>query len=641
MDWGHEEDWAAQLVLLTRSAWTVQVLERLTARYAATLSDMPDCRGLVLLPLARNQHDLDWFAEHIQKVLDTSAKLKTAPLVVVSPARPTPELIKNLQKYVLLNENTFVDKVVKEIGTTVMQEEKDRLAKQIQLTLNELLKAGSLVVPAEARGHVRALSVGIGALDGIGKTLREVYRIVYHKRPGDFFTQYRQTANNLKGAVEVLAPVLMTNNLAGASVALKGVAKEIVEKFLASNVWGLINARQQLQPPKGTHPKAAWERLDGSIPPGKEWTALKEVLLELLNVPYGYDHNTLALLFSAWLGYYRNDLQVAVGGKIVGLDSATGNGGKLKPKDFIELWAKASLRRKDKRQLLRDIEASIDRVNGGGLGLDEAEAILEKLKASANETDISDPALLDNARLALQKLNAGLQKLGEYERAVEDIEERLKKATSIQQLAGLLSGIGKLTEPFTVASSKAKPPELREKVLKSIKEKTEDLCQVYERLDDIRQYGRQEEALKSALRELDKLGLVAPAERVRQALKTLEGEQHRLEESQKIEALLSKIASLEASGTLAKLRKELKELEPLLMHTSEKVQQAAAAKKQLLQTEVKRLEAFILGLETQIDALDSVRAAQNLEKDILRERNRFEGTADIRDIELPSNACVN
>lgn len=633
VDWGHAEDWAAQLVLLTRSAWTVQVLERLTARYAATLNDLPDCRGLVLLAIACNQDDLDWFATHIQKVLDTSAKLKKAPMVVVSPTKPTPELITNLQKYVLLTENTFVDKVVKEIGTTVIQEEKDRLAKQALLTLHELLKSGSLEVAAEARGFVQALFIGIGVTDRIERTLREVYRIAYHKRPGDFYTQYRQTANNLRGAVEVLVPVLMTNNLAGASIGLNKVAKEIVDKFLASNEWGLINAKQQLQPPKAPHLKMAWERLDGSIPPGKEWMPLKEVLLELLNVPYGYDHNTLALLFSAWLGYYRNDLQAAVDGKTVGLDSPTGKGGKLKPKDFIERWAKASLRRKDRKQLLKDIEASIRRVNDGGLDRAESEEILGKLKASANENDIPDPALLDNARLTLQKLNEGLQKLGEYEGAVGDIEERLKKATNIQQLSSLLGNIRKLTEPFTVVSSKAKPSQLSERVLERIKQNAEDLCQTHERLDDIRQYGLQEQALKSALRELDKLGLVEPVQRVKQALSTLESEQHRLEESQKTGDLLAKVSALDASGTLAKLRMGLKELEPLLTHVSEKVREAASAKKQLLQSEVKRLEAFILGLEKQIDTLDNTQAAQNLERDILRERNRFEGTADIRDIE--------
>jgi DNA repair exonuclease SbcCD ATPase subunit len=633
VDWGHNEDWAAQLVLLTRSSWTVQVLERLTARYAATLTDMPDCRGLVLLPLARTQDDLDWFNEHLRRVLDASAKLKAAPIVVVEPIRPAPELITNLQKYVLLTENTFVDKVVKEIGFTVIEEEKQRLTKQVLKTLDELLKDGSLEVPAEARGHVRALSVGVGATDRIERTLGEVYRIAYHKRPGEFFTQFRQTATNLRGAVEVLVPVLITNNLDGASVALSRVAKDIVDKFLASNAWGLINAKQKLQPPKADHPKKAWERLEGSIPPGKEWTPLKEVLLELLNVPYGYDHNTLALLFSAWLGYYRNDLQVAVGGKIVGLDSATGQGRKLKPKDFIELWASTSLRRKDRKQLLQDIETSITKVNSGGLGPDEATEILEKLKASANETDISDPALLDNARLALQKLNEGLQKLGEYERAVGDIEERLGRASNIQQLANLLSSIGGLTEPFTVASSKAKPPELRDRVLESIKKTTEDLCQVHERLDDIRQYGRQEEVLKNALRELNRLELVEPAKRVQQALKTLEREQHRLEESQKIDALLVKVNSLDASGSLTKLRKDLKELEPLVAHSSNEVREAAIAKKELLRAEVGRLEAFILGLEKQIDAIDSVEAAQLLERKLLRERNRFEGTPDIRDIE--------
>lgn len=630
VDWGHAEDWAAQLVVLTRASWTVHVLERLTARYTASLTEMPDCRGLVLLPLARSQDDLNWFMEHVQRVLDSSAKLRSAPLLVIIPNRPTPDLITNLQKYALLEDNTFVGKTVNQIGTTVMQEEKDRITKQILLTLSQLHKDGALEVPADARGQIRALSIGVGASDRIERTLREVYRIAYHNHPGDFYTHYRNTTPTLRNAVQDLIPVLMTNNLVGASAGLSKVPKEIVDKFLASSAWQLFNPKRHIQPPKATHPYKAWERIDASIPPGKEWTPLKEILLELLNAPYGYDHNSLALLFSAWLGYYRRDLQLAVEGKIVGIDSITGEGSKLKPKEFVEAWASAHLRRKDRKKLLEDVEQAIDKVSAGGLSLEEAESILEKLKASANENDITDPTLLDNAKLSVRKLQDAIEQLEKYDKAVKDIEHSLERA-SIQSMLSLLNKIAELAEPVTVVSTSAKPAELRQKVLNRAKELTEDICQQNERLDDIRQYGRQEEALKRALAELKKLGLAE--QRVQQALDRLQQEQHRLEKDQEVDRLLTRISSIDASGNIDKLRKELRELEKYSKHEVETVRAAAQDKAAALSAEIKRLEDFILGLDKQLDSLDSIEVARTLERAIVKERSRFEGTRDIGDID--------
>lgn len=632
VDWGHAEDWAAQLIVLTRASWTVHVLERLTARYAATLTEMPDCRGLVLLPLARSQDDLDWFREHVQRVLDSSARLKSAPLLVIIPRHPTPELITNLLKYALLEEKTFKEKTVKQIGMTVMGEERKRIEEQIRRVLDQLHKDGAIEVPADARGQVRALSIGVGAVDRLERTLREVYRIAYHSRPGDFYTHYRSTAPNLRSAVQDLIPVLMMNNLAGAAMGLSKVPKEIVDKFLASNAWQLFNPKQLIQPPKATYPHKAWERIDASILPGKEWTPLKEILLELLNAPYGYDHNSLALLFSAWLGYYRRDLQLAINGKIVGIDSITGEGSKLKPKKFVEAWASVHLRRKDRKKLLEDVEQAVDRVSTGGLSREEAESILEKLKASANENDITDPTLLDNAKLSVRKLQDAIEQLEKYDKAVKDIENSLERA-SIQQISNLLNKIAQLAEPITVVSTSAKPAELRQKVLNRAKELTEDICHHNERLDDIRQYGRQEEELKRVLAELKKLGLAEPMQRVQQALDLLKQELHRLEEAREIDSLLARIRSIDASGNIHKLRMDLKEIEKYSNHELVTVREAAREKLVLLKTEIGRLEGFILGLDKQLDSVDSIEAARTLERAIVRERSRFEGTRDISEID--------
>ncbi len=632
VDWGHEEDWKAQLVVLTRASCKIDTLTRLAARYSASITEMPDCRGLVLLPLARSQDDLDWLIENLQRTLDSSAKLKAAPIVVIIPNRPTPELIINLQKYALLEDRVFEEKIVRQIGATVIQEEKDRLGKQILQVLDQVRKDGTLEVPADARGHIRALSIDIKASDRIVRTLREVYRIAYHSHPADFYNQYKHTATNLRSAVQTLIPVLMTDNLAGAYVGLGNVAKDVVDKFLAADVWGLFTPKRRIQPPRSTHLKKAWERLEGSIPPGKDWILLKEVLLELLNLPYGYDHNSLSLLFSAWLGYYRRDIELALNGKIVGFDSISGEGKKLKPKEFIEAWSAARLRRKDRREILRDVEQAVDRVGKGGLSLEEAESILEKLKASANENDITDPKLLEDARLSISKLQEAFGQLKRYDEAVKDIEDKLAKALSVSTISTLLDKLAKLEEPFIVVSRLPGPLALRQKVLERARELTEDICKKNEYLSDIRQYGRQEEALKRALAELHRLGLTELTQRVQQALDQLEKEQLRLTQEREIEILLNQINSFDSTGNLSRLRKNLSELKKYIGHEAETIRTAAQNKAADIEAEVKRLEAFILNLDKRLDAVSNAEEARALEREIIKERGRFEGTPDIGDI---------
>jgi hypothetical protein len=634
VDWGHPDDWVAQLVVLTRESWNVRTLELLTSRYSATVDNIPDCRGLVLLPLARSDEDMAWFEANLERTLDTSAKLKSAPIVVITPKVPAKQLILNLQKFTLLSEPVFVDGIVKEIGAKVIEEEQGRIANQIRQAAEQQLRNGDLLVSADSRGPVRALSIGIGASDRIERTLREVYRIAYHARPGEFFAQYKYTANNLRSAVQDLIPVLATNDVHSASKGLSKVAGETVSKFLASTAWGLLNPKYQLQEPKATFLRKAWDRLNGSIPPGQELIPLKEVLHELLNVPYGYDHNSLALLFSAWLGYNRRHLSLVMAGRISSIDDHIGLQKKIKPTEFIKLWSAASLRRKDSKRLLVEVQDAVEKVEAGDLSFEDASAIYSKLAASANETDLTDPTLLGNANLAVQKLKTGFDQLTAYDKEVGEIQAMLEKSRTVQEVLPLISRVGKLRELTTVASKLPTPHSLRENVIEAVVRLTEDFCTVNERLADIKQYGKQEEGLIRLRKSLQNThNLIEQAARVTQALETLEQEQKRLESAQQTDTLLAQIRLIDATSSLAKLRKHAKELEQLSAHSSEPVSSAAKTKQTQVVGELKRLEQFVLNLEGRLDAVDSEKAAVALERELLREKNRFDGSGDAKEVE--------
>ncbi|MBF6596483.1 MAG: hypothetical protein IVW51_18810, partial [Thermaceae bacterium] len=636
VDWGHSDDWAAQLVILTRESWNVRTLELLTSRYSATLEDIPDCRGLVLLPLARSDEDIVWFEANLERTLDTSAKLKSAPIVVITPKVPAKQLILNLQKFALLSEAIFVDRIVKEIGKKVIEEEQGRIASQIQQAAMQQLGNGDLLVSVEARGQVRALSVGIGASDRIERTLPEVYRAAYHQHPGKFFEQYKCTSPTLRNAVQDLIPVLATNDFSSVSKGLSKVALETTNKFLASSAWGLLNPKYQLQEPKASFPRKAWDRMNGSIPPGQALIPLKEMLHELLNVPYGYDHNSLALLFSAWLGYNRRHLSLVMDNGTANIDGYIGlpsRGKKLKPTEFIKLWSGALIRRKDGRGLVLEVQDAVDKVEAGDLSFEDAKAIQGKLATSANETDLPDPTLLGNAKLALQKLETGFEQLEVYDKEVGEIQGRLEKARTAHDVLPLIAKVSRLRELATVASKLPTPHVLRADIIGAVTRLTEVHCKVNERLTDIKQYGKQEDGLKGLRVCLTKCDLAEQAGRVSQALETLEQEQKRLESAQQTDALLAQIRLIDATGSLTKLRKDAKELEPLASHPSEPVSTAAKVKQSLVSAELERLEQFVFSLESRLDGVDSEQAATALERELLKEKSRFSGSGDAKEVE--------
>lgn len=633
VEWGHPEDWAAQLVVLTRESWNIRTLELLTSRYSATVDEVPGCRGLVLLPLARSDEDLAWFDEHLEKTLDTSAKLKSAPVVVVKPTMPTKPLVTDLQKFALLSDGVFISRIVNQIGTKVIEEEQGRIASQIQQATAQLLKGGDLLVPAEARGPVRALSVGVRASDRIERTLREVYRVAYHARPGEFFAQYKCTANNLRSAVQDLIPVLATNDVHSASKGLSKVAGETVKQFLASSAWGVLSPDAKLQEPRATFPRKAWDRLNGSIPPGQDLIPLREVLLELLNVPYGYDHNTLALLFSAWLGYNRSHLSLVMGSRMASINDYVGLQKKIKPAEFIKLWSGASLRRKDSKKLLVEVQEAVEKVEAGGLSFEEALALQGKLAAYANDSDLTDPTLLGNAKLALQKLKAALEQLEAYDKEVGEVQTDLARSRTVQDVLLLIGRVSKLNKPVTVVSKLPTPHELRESLIEAVGEKTNDFCEVNERLTDIKQYGKQEDALKRLRAELQRRNLSDQAARVARAQETLEQERERLESALQTDGLLAQIKSVDPAVGLSKLRKDVKELDSLVSHPSEQVRSAAMAKRALVVAELERLEQLMLTLEGRLDNVDSEQAASALERELIGQKGRFEGTNDAREIE--------
>ncbi len=634
--WGHPEDWAAQEFVLTKAAFSYGNLERLLGRCQATLTHYPDCRGLVLMPIAETQEEVNWFREELERVLDTSANLKSAPLTVLRPQIPTPDLKWLLIKYAVMYDKKFKDEAIHQIGNQVLEEEKTRFEKQIRAGLEQLRSESVIEVPQEARGAVKALSLTQGSGGRIPKVLKEVYRVVYHKAPPAWFTQYKHSSgNNMRNAVSVLATVLVSNNMANARAGLSAVASETVNQFVEGS-WGMLSPQNQLQQPTSEPVKEAWRRLDGAFSVGDR-TPIRRVLAPLLNAPFGYDYNTLTVLFCGWFGFNRRDSDIVMNGSFIAINDdfvTLGKGkGNLKPSDFLGALDEAKLYRRDPSKHINKIEEVISSVENGSLRKDRAESLTSELRQFQTKFKDSETKLLERVEQAQRKLDTGLSTLTAYEHAVSQVQSTLPKAKTVSDLAAQLKKVGELQVPYTIISELPKPEELRDQIQSQIRSMTAAQCEANEALRRLTDYGKQEEALKQMRAELNRSGLSSAAGRVDEALAKLERERGRLEGERQESQHLDTINQVAVSAGLKDLKRSEEALKQFVETGSERVKAKASAKLADVQARIDRLKSFVVKLPANLDAVRSTSEAKQIHDQILAERAKYEDTPDYNDIE--------
>ena len=311
VEWGNPSDWAAQEVLLPFSALKPTVLDALRAQYAVPLDKAPKARGVVVMVVPMTQAEADATPAKVRELFSISTRYETAPMLFVCPREPHAELTGTLHKLAVLNDPVFKSANELKVGGVVYEEMIGRLRDQADVVLERIRKSGDLAAPPAISGGLAAKNITSVTANRLGTALGVVYAAAYSKHPDRFFTQYKLSGTNLNKAVVDLIHELIDNSLdtvqwpAGAAV-----QKDLVHMLQDS--WGIINSRKQLVEPQHSRIKEAWARLDATFSPRSGKVPPGEVLTELLQPAYGYDQNTLALLFAAWIG--KNRTAIKLGG---------------------------------------------------------------------------------------------------------------------------------------------------------------------------------------------------------------------------------------------------------------------------------------------------------------------------------------
>jgi hypothetical protein len=572
VDWGHPTDWAAREYIVTAdllTEWIQSMAAQFTYAYNHRGLQEPD-RSSVLWVIANRDDEVVVVREKVSSELQTTfAKLSENPpvLVAVVPQRAQPELLEAYRRRWALA--IFTAKERADAG----QEMYDVEIKQADVALLQTLRSVRSVDehPAEIERPHTAYIVPTAYIGELRKSdrvsLRELlmrlYRVAYAFTPTEFFTQYRvvsRGANKLKDTTVKSAKVLMPNAIADLKALARSdsMVRDLSQKFLIQE-WELLTADYRIKEQPGSRRvREAWQFIDNTIKAGNTETKLRDALFSLLNPPYGYDYNTALLVFSAWFGYHKLDLEVSVNGRRVQQQTLIDLVNKG-PRDFFSAIAISdvvALRRRaapDKAT----IKARIQAAGQNQFDLETANNEIVWLQ-EIGQDERFDLDLRKSAQQAADNLALAVALATQYSRDADQLKEQISPANSAKELISLEKKIAQLPTLSNVQVEADTPASLRQQIEQRLTAVVEAFCRDNEAPKKITDIGRNRDRLKEEKKAVAHVGLPHLIELIEQSLNRLDQREKELEAAlqaeQRENGILAIINSVDPQGRLQLLR---------------------------------------------------------------------------------------
>lgn len=569
--WGHEKDWAARELIVTPDLLTIDWLKNITVPFGYNHTGLVEAnRSLVVWVATEKAEDLNGLREKINQVIQEALAVygPHPPVVIfIAPNKSHPELLESYRRYHILKN--FSQKERTDIGQDMYDNEVKKTQLDLFKSLGQL-REDSQVVGERQRSrsiylvpNAYAATLRTREKFSIRALLQELYKAAFSYAPPEFFHQYPlKSSSKLKGAVRKSANVLLRN----APSELKTLARsdndrvvgDLADKFLVQK-WKLLMADDYRirEEPDSQQVREAWQHIDRGVKPGRDETKLRDVLFPLLNPPYGYDYNTAILLFAAWFGYHRLDLEMSINGQRTAKESF----GELLtkgPKDFfqdIAITKVVTLQRKavpDKTEIRQRIKDSAHKQ----FTIIEAHNEIVWLNEIISD-DRHGSELRSDADEAKKSLEEGRSNALKYDHETGLLKQQIERANSPENLIDLSKRINALPTLSNVKGTQDSVPIIREKFNQRIEQVVEQICQENESPKQLTDVGLCKERLEKTRKVITLATLPNLVQRIRQSLERLEERKTQLEaawqEDQRIAGLEAKIVGVDPAGSLFQL----------------------------------------------------------------------------------------
>jgi hypothetical protein len=622
LSFGAADDWAPHQVILTEEFFTPETLKTMLLPYRAGPEGIEEgVRGLVVWLVAQTEEEKVRLRQNAQKVLDEAIGMNAHPLpvVILLPKYSTSGLLKYARRKKALE--TLSQSERERIGTIGYQNEITRARSDFESEFKNFIDPEhyadlSRQIHEYALPGVYRASVDILGDKSLRSILTTLYRQAYAHRI-DFYNQYKEKSNNLSKAVRKVALFLFSDQIAGSIAGLgnQDIQAQITKSYLPGK-WGLLSEDYTIQPPASRALREAWNCLENAFPPGCKETRAGDVLLDLLNPPYGHDYNTLTLLLAAWIGYHRHEIRISLGGHLNSLDQFKNHFDQTRsPKDFLDglvITSPLAISRINMDEMFAEVHSILEQIQQKQpFILFQAEQALAKLQQA-----LENPRLSPDRREAIEtygpRLQEALSKAQEYDRKVGEWVKEFQTA-DFEKLLTLRNSLDPLHPPLLVSPSQPAPAQLQEDWEKRLKSELETFCHRYAQLSDLGDYKAHETQLSKALRALREYPQFK--EPIQKALEDLKQRREQLEQAQNEKPIIAEINSMAASAGLADLYQYQEKLDNYknLSPTTESLRQHKAAE---IQTRIQQFEKLADELPQVVDRANSLSTIRE-QKDLL------------------------
>ena len=643
--WGNSLDWQSFEYVLTAEHFNAKTLKDLVNyfSYDAKNGLQEGDRGCIIWLVAQNQDDVSLFKQSAQKTLDEAfPESDPLPVVLLLPIHENSLLINSMRNKKTLDSFTQTDK--DDCGLDVFNARLAQEKTNIQQAILNMRGGDNysdtprfhtqFVVPKPYKAHIQQLEN-----ISLQRLLESIYRIAYRFAPPEFFIQYPISATKFRSAVKTVAIDILNSDAGslGGTIRSSSIANDLAKLLVQK--WKIITTDNRVKIPNEERISTAWEILDNSFPAGGGENLVKSILLSLLNPPYGYDYNTVVLIFCAWFGFNSHNLQIITNGTVTNikqLDQRLQSG----PKEFVQflLDEKIALGRRDATKATKEIKALLAKVKSGGLTKKEAQDIWAKFEDFAS-SDKNDASLVEDARKGMISIKDSLEMAQSYETQAGKVLSAINRERNIKNLAALLDALTSMSENTLVLADAPSVKEIRNKVQKWLEEVVKSQCSENEEIDDIADLGLHRRELDVLRQELTRLKLPALAEQAKASLVKLEKNAGLLQAHQQETSIQNEIRMMHPNANLKDLlvfRAQLTKYEGL----SKETEKIRSDRLRIVENEIKRVEEVVDNAEKYLGQIDNRQDLDELRGSLSNLAPRLEDTAFAKKLQKPLASAV-
>ncbi|TGE25203.1 hypothetical protein E5K00_08405 [Hymenobacter aquaticus] len=650
----HSGEWAARVILLPREQWSVaQLADAIKAQSMEVNGRLTDAaRGYVILPLAANDADVQWFRQHAAKDLEQALagfaeRQRVPPVVIVLPKKAHEGLLNSLLELHVLDELMQQPNLVRNLGEEAVKQRRTALNANFQNAAQalkeELNQAAEWLVPAQQRPGIedRLRAKRIPRLNHI---LEASYETVYYRFAPFLGDSARQ--HTMRTAVGMAAVRLYKGSFLDWEEATRpnnlGRARDLYNKVLRDGPaasWKVVDNSARVMVPKLPQVKLAWDLLDQAVPAGSVNVRLRSILLQLLNPPFGYDPYSLGLLFATWYGVNRHQLTLT-----------SGKGSPLEPKDWLgntndfKQILEHMLHTLDMRASRRDVKGSEVRAQdivtrlrfADTMSIEEAEKAIADLRDFAAAPDATKPKLQEEAAESAKHLEHEVKLATNFQQKIEPSYESLDSISvdgkGIQQLLELYRLFGNPEQagfPLgrVLPSAKELLPQAQRKAGTKLRQHLTEFCTTLADISSIRGYDLAKQRLAALLNAVSPLGEPDLERRIKDAEQQLEEKHAGFSQLEQDAPIREKLNEAKRAGTLAEWRE-------LLAYLDTAEPQADITKTQLAEMvqllTAKQQEAlqWLEMIHTRAEGLTDTVLINSFNKELIRRFEQFKNTPE-------------